>query len=147
MFSILAVLVYFWFLADHFYEMICLCCHLVCMCVCMYVQCVSCGQTVRRWNRIFWILVYLYTWHEVLQSEFRQRSHNCQFTDEVGLRKVIRASKPLIKCPQEDFVTWPTNLRSFDHHINPRSFSSSTVFGTILSCLVIDWRCEALGNA
>jgi hypothetical protein len=32
-----------------------------------------------------------------VQSEFRQRSHNCQFTDEVGLRKkTIKASKPLI---------------------------------------------------
>jgi hypothetical protein len=35
--------------------------------------CPSCGQTVHRWSPIFWILVYLYTWHEVVQSEFRQR--------------------------------------------------------------------------
>jgi hypothetical protein len=27
-------------------------------------------QCVHRWNRILWILVYLYTWHEVVQSEF-----------------------------------------------------------------------------
>jgi hypothetical protein len=66
-------------------------------CVSVCVLIVSCGQTVRRWNRIFWILVYLYTWYEVVQSEFRQRSHNCQFTDEVGLRKkIIKASKQAI---------------------------------------------------
>jgi hypothetical protein len=46
------------------------------------------------------LIVYLYTWHKVVQSEFRQRSHNCQFTDEAGLRKkIIKASKPLTQCP------------------------------------------------
>jgi hypothetical protein len=61
----------------------------VVQCVCPYVcpnRELFCGQTVNRWSPIFWI-VYLYTWHKVVQSEFRQRSRNCQFTDEVGLRK------------------------------------------------------------
>jgi hypothetical protein len=48
-----------WFLADHFYEMICFCCRPVCVCPCVLI--VSCGQTVHRWSPIFWIIVYLYT--------------------------------------------------------------------------------------
>jgi hypothetical protein len=73
-------------------EMICYCCRPVCQFVCpcvLIVSCICCGQTIHRWNPIFWIIVYLYTWHEVAQSEFRQRSRNCHFVDEVGLGKKL----------------------------------------------------------
>jgi hypothetical protein len=36
----------------------------------------------------------------VVQSEFRQRSHNCQFTDEVGLRKQAQKRPKVFGCAQ-----------------------------------------------
>jgi hypothetical protein len=80
--------------------LMCLCCHLVCVRT-PYVLIVSCGQTVHRWSPSFCILVYLYSWHKVVQSEFRQRPLNCQFTDEVGLRKNGKSKNGML-----DYGVW-----------------------------------------
>jgi hypothetical protein len=68
----------------------------VCVYVCVCVQCVSCGQTVHRWNRIFWILIYIFILDTRWCSQNFVSAHlTASLLLKLDLEKNSKTSKPL----------------------------------------------------